>query len=68
MGIGQCKKVIDELSLTSIIMADTAGSAKYISQKNDKNESAIASELAAKIYKLDVIKTNISEVTEVLNC
>ena len=24
MGIGQCKKVIDELSLTSIIMADTA--------------------------------------------
>ena len=33
MGIGQCKKVIDELSLTSIIMADTAGSAKYISEE-----------------------------------
>ena len=47
--IGQCQKIIIENKLTSIISADTAGSAKLISTKNDKTESAIASDLAAKI-------------------
>ena len=61
MGIGQCKKVIDELSLTSIIMADTAGSAKYISEEGNKHDSAIASNLAAKIYDLKIIRENIED-------
>ena len=61
MGIGQCKKVIDELSLTSIIMADTAGSAKYISEEGNKHDSAIASNLAAEIYDLKIIRENIED-------
>ena len=61
MGIGQCKKVIDELSLTSIIMADTAGSAKYISEEGNKHDSAIASSLAAEIYDLRIIRENIED-------
>ena len=61
MGIGQCKKVIDELSLTSIIMADTAGSAKYISEEGNKHDSAIASSLAAEIYDLKIIRENIED-------
>ena len=44
-----------------IISADTAGSAKYVHEKNDKSESAIASELAAKIYDLEIIKSNIED-------
>ena len=59
--IGQCKKIIDENNFKTIISADTAGSAKYIAQKNDKSESAIASELAAKIYNLEVLKSNIED-------
>ena len=35
--------------------------AKYISEKNDKSESAIASQLAAKIYNLEVLKSNIED-------
>ena len=59
--IGQCRKIIVENSFKTIISADTAGSAKYISKKNDKTESAIASELAAKIYNLEVLKPNIED-------
>jgi len=59
--IGQCRKIISENNLKTIIAADTAGSAKYISEKNDKSESAIASELAAKIYNLEVLQPNIED-------
>ena len=59
--IGQCRKIIAENNFKTIISADTAGSAKYISEKSDKSESAIASELAAKIYNLEVLKSNIED-------
>ena len=59
--IGQCRKIISQNNLKTIISADTAGSAKYISEKNDKTESAIASELAAKIYNLEILKSNVED-------
>ena len=59
--IGQCSKIISKNNLQTIISADTAGSAKFISEKKDKSESAIASELAAKIYKLDILKSKIED-------
>lgn len=59
--IGQCSKMIYENKLKPIISADTAGSAKFISEKKDKTDSAIASELAAKIYSLEVLKTNFED-------
>ena len=59
--IGQCSKVILENKLQAIISADTAGSAKFIAEKKDKSESAIASELAAKIYNLEILKPNVED-------
>ena len=59
--IGQCNKIISENKLKVIISADTAGSARFISEKNNKNESAIASELAAKIYNLEILKSNVED-------
>jgi|TARA_B110000977_G_scaffold181030_1_gene241308 prephenate dehydratase len=61
MGLGQCTKVIDALNLQPIVMADTAGSAKYLSEQGEEQECAIASELAAKIYKLNIVQTNIED-------
>ena len=61
--IGQCQKIITDNNLTPIISADTAGSAKFISNKNDKSESAIASELAAKIYNLEILKSHVEDET-----
>ena len=59
--IGQCSKMISENKLKPIISADTAGSAKFISKKKDKTDSAIASELAAKIYGLEIIKSKVED-------
>ena len=59
--ISQCQKVITENKLEPIIAADTAGSAKYISENKIENEAAIASELAAEIYNLKIVKKNIEE-------
>ena len=59
--ISQCQKIITENKLEPIIAADTAGSAKYISDNKIKNEAAIASELAAEIYNLKIVKKNIED-------
>ena len=59
--ISQCQKIINENKLEPIIAADTAGSAKYISVNKKKDEAAIASTLAASIYKLEIIKSNIED-------
>jgi prephenate dehydratase len=59
--IGQCNKMISENKLKPIISADTAGSAKFISEKKDKTDSAIASGLAAKIYSLEILKSNVED-------
>ena len=59
--IGQCQKIIFKNKFKSIVSADTAGSAKFVAEKKDKSESAIASALAAKIYNLDIIQTNIED-------
>ena len=59
--ISQCQKLINLNKFEPIIAADTAGSAKYISEKKLKNEAAIASELAAKIYNLKIVKKNIED-------
>ena len=59
--ISQCRKIIVENNLKAIVAADTAGSARYVAKKKDKSEGAIASELAAKIYDLEIIKPNIED-------
>ena len=59
--IGQCQKIISDNNLKPIISADTAGSARFIFEKKDKSEAAIASTLAAKIYNLEVLKSNIED-------
>ncbi len=61
MALGQCRNVIRELGLTSVVAADTAGSARIISQAADTTRGAIASSLAAEIYGLDVLKADIED-------
>jgi len=61
--LSQCSKIILKNNLKAIVSADTAGSAKFISEKKDKREAAIASELAAKIYDLEILKRNVEDET-----
>lgn len=59
--IPQCKKIIDELNLTRHVVADTAKGAFDIKRWNDKSQAAIASELAAEIYGLEIFKRDIQD-------
>jgi len=61
--LGQSQKFITDNKLIPIISADTAGSAKFVSEKNNRSEGAIASDLAAKIYNLDILKSNVEDET-----
>ena len=61
--LSQCSKIILENNFKALVSADTAGSAKLISEKKDKREAAIASELAAKIYGLEILKRNVEDET-----
>ena len=59
--IGQCQDLINKKKFKSIISADTAGSAKDLSEGKDKSIAAIASELSAQIYKLKILEKNIED-------
>jgi prephenate dehydratase len=53
--LAQCSDKIQHLDYDILIGADTAGSAKYISEQKILDTAAIASSLAAKIYGLKTI-------------
>ena len=62
-GIAQCRKKIIKLNKEMVIAPDTADAAKKISELNSKHEAAIASELASKIYKLEILEPNFQDST-----
>ena len=47
-----------------MLRADTAGSAKYISEAKDKSKAAISSKLSADIYNLQILDSNIQDEKE----
>ena len=53
--LAQCSNKIQELDFDILIGADTAGSAKNISENNVLDTAAIASSLAADIYNLKIV-------------
>jgi len=59
--LGQCRRIIRKLGIKPIVHADTAGSARDISERNDKSVAAIASRLAAKIYGLYILAEDIED-------
>jgi prephenate dehydratase len=59
--LGQCRKVIRQLGIRPIVAADTAGSAREIAEVGDKTRAAIATRLAAEIYKLSILAEDIED-------
>jgi len=62
--LSQSSIFIKKNNLTEQVRADTAGSAKYISETNDKTKAAIASSLSAEIYNLEIIEKDIQDNKE----
>ncbi|MGI9381812.1 MAG: prephenate dehydratase [Methyloligellaceae bacterium] len=61
MALGQCRQVIRELGLTQVREADTAGSARLVVEMGDPTLAAIATELAAQIHGLTIVRRDIED-------
>jgi len=59
--LGQCRNTLRALGLKPVPEADTAGSARMINEDGDPSKAAIASKLAAEIYGLRILKTDIED-------
>ncbi|MGH1421267.1 MAG: prephenate dehydratase [Hyphomonas sp.] len=61
MGLGQCRGFLREHSIAAVTAADTAGAAREVSELGDHSIAAIAPELAANVYGLDILARNIED-------
>ncbi|HPF16843.1 MAG TPA: prephenate dehydratase [Thermotogota bacterium] len=59
--LAQCRGFLSKNNLKAVHYFDTAGAAKMLSEKNLTNSAAICSALAAKIYRLDIMKESIED-------
>jgi len=60
-GLAQCRDLIAELGLEPMDFGDTAGAAREAGERNDPTFGAIASELAAEIYGLKILRSRIED-------
>ncbi len=61
MALGQCRKAIRKFGLRAEVHADTAGAARMVAELGDPTKAAIASRLAAEIYGLEVLASDIED-------
>ncbi|MBJ3776863.1 prephenate dehydratase [Acuticoccus mangrovi] len=59
--LGQCRRTLRTLGLTPVVAADTAGSARQVAESGDRHSAAIASRLAAEIYGLDILRSDVED-------
>ena len=61
VALGQVRNIIAELGAQAVIEADTAGAAFQVAQWQNPEDAAIASTLAAEIYGLEILRTNVED-------
>ncbi|WP_292607603.1 prephenate dehydratase [Nocardioides sp. REDSEA-S30_B4] len=59
--LGQCRRIIREHGLTPLIAGDTAGAAREVAEAADPSQASISPPLAAQIYGLDVLATDVED-------
>ncbi len=59
--LAQCREFLKDNKISAKLSTDTAGAAEELSKSSDNSRAAIASELAAKIYGLKILKRNIED-------
>jgi chorismate mutase/prephenate dehydratase len=62
--LAQCSNFLDGLDVIQEPVYDTAGSAKMIKERNIREAAAIASERAADLYGLRILRRNIQDFAE----
>jgi prephenate dehydratase len=59
--LGQCRKIIRKHGWKAVVAGDTAGAAREIAEAGDITMAALAPELAAGIYGLDILARNVAD-------
>jgi prephenate dehydratase len=59
--LGQCRNVIRSLGVKAVVAADTAGAAREVAEAGDVARAALATKLAAKIYRLRILKKDVAD-------
>ncbi len=59
--LGQCRKVIRQNGWKPVIAGDTAGAARLVADLKDRSMAALAPELAAELYGLDILERNVED-------
>jgi len=59
--IAQCRNNIIRNKKDMVVVADTAGAAKMVSENDNKEDAAIASKLAAETYNLEILENNFQD-------
>lgn len=59
--LGQCRKVIRKHHWKATVAGDTAGAAKLVAETGDRSMAALAPKLAASMYGLDIIASDVED-------
>jgi prephenate dehydratase len=59
--LGQCRNIIRSLGVKAVVAADTAGAAREVAEAGDISRAALATKLAAKIYRLRILKKDVAD-------
>jgi prephenate dehydratase len=59
--LGQCRKIIRSLGLTTVISGDTAGAAREVAESGDLTQAAISPPLAAELYGLEILSADVED-------
>jgi prephenate dehydratase len=59
--LGQCRKVIRKHKWKPVVAGDTAGAARLVAQEGERANAALAPQLAAQLYGLDIVAENVED-------
>lgn len=59
--LGQCRQILHKNDWHAVVASDTAGAAKWVSEQKDPSHAALAPKLAAELYNLKILATNVED-------
>jgi prephenate dehydratase len=61
IALGQCRRTLRELGVKTEAVGDTAGAARALAEHPDPSRAAIAPQLAAELYGLDILMRDVED-------
>ncbi len=59
--LNQCRTLLEEMGVEAVVHVDTAAAAADVAKWGDKSKAAISSRLAADVYGLEILRTDIED-------